>query len=38
MISYYKNLKYLCNLWELLKLLLTLEKRVNNENVAIKQA
>jgi len=31
------NLKYPCNLWKLLKLLLTLQNRILDENVAIKQ-
>jgi len=37
LIFYYMNLKYPCNLWKLLKLLLTLQNRILDENVAIKQ-
>jgi hypothetical protein len=36
-ISYYMNLKYPCNLWKFLKLLLTLQKEIKNKNVTIKQ-
>jgi hypothetical protein len=36
-ISYHMNLKYSYNLWKLLELLLTLQKKIENENFAIKQ-
>ncbi len=38
MISYYVNLKYLCNLRKLLKLLLTLDKKFKDDNITMKQA
>jgi hypothetical protein len=37
LIFYYMNLKYPSNLWKLLELLLTLQNRILDENVAIKQ-
>jgi hypothetical protein len=35
-ISYYMNLKYPCNLWKPLKLLLTLQNTIEDENATIK--
>ncbi len=37
-ISYYMNMKYPCNLWKPLEPLLTLQNRIEDENVTIKQA
>jgi len=37
-IFYYMNLKYPCNLWKPLKILLRLQNMMEDENVVIKQA
>jgi hypothetical protein len=38
MIYYYMNLNYPCNFFKLLKLLLTLQNKIKDENDTIKQA